>query len=326
MKKIKFISIILLMLFYILIFFSCKNDILEFKYLHINKNIICYNKSISKNEIDEYIKYYLDKTDQIYLSNNLTDKKISEQKLIIILCKDSFSEWDNAKTFKKNLENKLKIKDKKLDIFSKSLAIYDDKSKSIFINSNYYPSIILKIGFDKRDKFIITISEYNHYLISNNTNNKINVLKDSTSYKILTYILDEGLTNYLYYYLKNFSNNNFGNFIYEKQIVFDETHAKNIYIYLLKYYKERKMLDISFQNLYENDEISYNYNINYNLNYNLLLFSYINYFYGQTKLIKLIRFLYNSGYNNIDEIFYNIFNKSALEFFKEIDKKLKISN
>ncbi|MEJ5273453.1 MAG: hypothetical protein WH035_04940, partial [Spirochaetota bacterium] len=75
----------------------------EFDYKLNGHNIICYNTSIDKKEIEEFIKYYSQKVNQFYIGNGLTNKKIELENLVIVLCKSSFSEWNYSLNFKERL-------------------------------------------------------------------------------------------------------------------------------------------------------------------------------------------------------------------------------
>ncbi len=95
------INIILFIIFFIFICFQWPD--VEFDYKLNGHNIICYNTSIDKKEIEEFIKYYSQKVNQFYIGNGLTNKKIELENLVIVLCKSSFSEWNYSLNFKERL-------------------------------------------------------------------------------------------------------------------------------------------------------------------------------------------------------------------------------
>ena len=95
------INIILFSIFFIFICFQWPD--IEFDYKLNGNNIICYNTSIDKQDIEEFIKYYSQKVNQFYIGNGLTNKKIELENLVIVLCKSSFSEWNYSLNFKERL-------------------------------------------------------------------------------------------------------------------------------------------------------------------------------------------------------------------------------
>lgn len=321
MKNKKIIIFIILFISFIF-FVNNQTDAIDFKYIVNKNNIICYNSSISLREINEYILYYENFINQIYIFNNLTDKRISDQNLIIILCKESFKEWDLAKEFKITLKEKLSIKNYKCPFFESSLLSMDKDFDAIYVDSYLYPAIIFKIGSEKRNKFIFTICEYNHYLINKNEKNDIDII-NYNSYLVFHYLLDEGFTNFVGFYLRNFTNKNYGNFIYEKLDLFSLDISFKIYKFLLDLYKENKwdknILNFSFSDLYKGEKKVPTSFIGYN---SVFFYSYINYFYGTNTLINLIKYIYNENYTSTDDIFKNVLNKTTEDILFELDKRL----
>lgn len=321
-KNVKFIIIIIFLLF-----ISEISNSTNFKFIINKENIICYNDNINKKEIEEYLTFYSDVVNNFYVKNNLTIKKIENEKILIILCINSFDEWIYAKKSRNKIKKALKY-DKYVNILDReALMEYDYKNLlSAYVYDSILPFIVLKIKNNDFFKYFELMSEYNHHLI------KTNLIKNKTEeyfqygidWLILYYLLDEGFTNYFFTYLHIFHTKNLGNFLYDKDIKLESEKAKILY----EYFKKNLIKNNYEFKFYYTDLLNFKQNTvkiienTYNYDYIKLFMSYINYFYGFEKLCDLMCFLYNKYYTNINEVFEKVFNMSINKFFEILDKRL----
>ncbi|MCR4422860.1 MAG: hypothetical protein NUV32_10360 [Exilispira sp.] len=318
---------IILIIIILFLFISGTSNSVKFKFIINKENIICYNENIDKKEIEEYRNFYTDVVNNFYIKNNLTQKKIENEKILIILCIDNYNEWINADESRKKIKKTLNY-DKYIDILEKNIILKDDNNNSnaVYIYDSILPSIIIRNKNNKFNKYFLLISEYNHHLIkinliNNQTNEYFEFNKD---FFILHYLFDEGFTNYLSTYLYIFKGKNLGNFLYDNNVKLETEKAKIIYEYLKKkLIKNNNEFKFYYADLYNFKKDTFKIiDLEKNFSYLILFMSYINYFYSSEKLYELMHFLYNKYYENIEEIFEKIFNIKAKKFFENLDKEL----
>ncbi|MFN3410822.1 MAG: hypothetical protein ACK4YF_01505 [Exilispira sp.] len=328
----------------------------EFDYKINKNNIICYSKKISQKEVNEYLANYESYVDNFYIGNKLTDKKIGDEKLLIILCKDSYEEWIKAKEFQNKIKKEIErlfypnlgiiaISNINIFYFNFYFENYQKNTLAIYSQDYFLPAIVIKILEESMNKFVLTLGEYNHHLIFTNKNGYINPQKPF-EYNIYNLLIDEGFTNYINYYIFSYYYNYFNfeffhtpniiinrvklyNYIKEinkdflnfKNIVFTPEDIEHVYYQLKMLYKSEE-IKVSITNFYSVDLFDFNKR-NYFINfYSVFFYSYILFNYGKKFLFDFLHFIYNDNYNSTDEIFYKFFKKSTKDFVKYLEKVL----
>ncbi|MCR4422905.1 MAG: hypothetical protein NUV32_10595 [Exilispira sp.] len=338
--KIKYFIFIILLILFSFYPYQDNESVNEsnFDYVINGSNIICYNKSISKNEIKDFIEYYDDKVNHFYVNTGLTTKRIELEKMIIILCVNSFREWEEEKICKEKIKKELNyFQTGILDdmIYSKNYYKELDNTAALYY-PNYgfmsmLPVIIIKSYNYKMLKYFSLIVEYNHHLIRTNYYYK-HIEKYSKifeDYIVFCYI-DDGITNYLGSYFKTITYyeyiGKFNEFLKNDKMCLNDENAKKIFNrYKSKLFYNKNNITFKYINILKEDYIkSYNYNYNKlidnDINYIVFFNAYLHYTRGTEKFYQYLSYLYNEYYNTKDEIFLNCFNIKFLDFLKEIDE------
>lgn len=326
MKRI--LIIVIFILFLSIINLNCKpSEVSKFDYILNGNNIICYNTSIDKQEIEDFYYYYPLKIKQFYIDNNLTTRRIELERLIIILCKDSFNEWDNEQECKEKIQEDLKYK---IANYLRSIRFseHDNIAQALYHEHEIFPIIILKSYDHKLYKFFLLISEYNHHLIKRNAlNNNISIYFD----KIFLYWIDDGFTNFIGQYFEWFDYytylDKYDSYFENDIMTIEVENSKILFdMYKSKLYTNKSNLLFRFKDIFNktpNDAFDGTPYARWIINtHKILFYSYLHYSRGTEKFYNYLNYLYNENYNSIDEIFYKCFDISFNDFLIEIDKEL----
>jgi hypothetical protein len=327
---------ILFIIFFILVFYSyqSQNNITgsSFNYIVNGANVLCYNKSINKDEIKTFIENYDDKVNQFYVNTGLTTKRIELEPMIIILCVNSFKEWEQEKICKE------KIKKELINYNTDILDIIKSDDKDNLINAYYYsfdfkyyvPAIIIKTYDYNILKYFYLIIEYNHHLLRTNYYYKhISKYQEIFNDLVFQYYFNEGITCYIGSYFDTITYyeyiDKFNEYLKNDKMKLKDEDAK----IMLNLYKDKLFLNKNY-NFFKYANIINTNNINGNDTYDselskyakyIVFFNaYLHYSRGTEKYYEYLRYLYNEYYNSKEEIFLNCFNIKFEDFLKEIDE------
>jgi hypothetical protein len=333
--KIKYYILIILIFSFIFYSYQNQNNINagNFDYTINGSNVLCYNKSIDKNEIRNFIKYYNDKVNQFYVNTGLTTKRIELEPMIIILCINSFKEWEQEKICKEKIKKELNyyntsILDKM--VYTKEL---DENPALFYFNfdvRSILPIIVVKSYDYDIMKYFYLIVEYNHYLIANNYYYKhIGRYYEIFNDFVFQFYFNEGITCYFGSYFNTITYyeyiDKFDEYLKNDKMKLKDEDAKimlNLYkdkLFLNKNYNFFKYVNIiNTNNINGND--TYNNELSKHAKYIVFFNAYLHYSRGTEKFYEYLRYLYNEYYNSKEEIFLNCFNISFEDFLKEIDQ------
>lgn len=328
MKKYFILLFLILFSIFVISFKSNTNDS-YFDYILNGNNIICYNVNIDKQEIEDFYYHYASKVKQFYIDNGLTTRRIELEKLIIILCINSFGEWDKEKKLKDKLINEFKYLS--LDNIKnyQNISEYDYYADALYYRDEEIPIIILKSSDNKIIKYFKLLIEYNHHLIYRNPN-KQNMNFLSSGVNVFDFWIDDGFTNFLGYYFGNIDYykyiDKYEEYLKDEVINLSEKDSKIIFdmlrndIYTYDAYKIFKFQNI-FDKNYKIDEGSdfFRYLL---YNYRVMFYAYLHFSRGTENLYKYLYYLYNEYYSSIDDIFKSCYNISFMDYLKELDEKL----
>jgi len=333
--KTKYFILLILLLFLIFYSYQDQSNINEsnFNYIVNKSNIICYNKSIDKNEIKDFIENYDDKVNQFYVNTGLTTKRIELEPMIIILCANSFKEWEKEKICKEEI--KKEFKDYNTNILNQMVYTKElDECPALFYphfdTKPLLPIIVLKSYDYNIIKYFNLIVEYNHHLIMNNYYYRhIDKYKDIYNDFIFQYYINEGITNYLISYFNTITYyeyiDKFKEFLKNDKMMLNDEDAKimlNLYkdkLFFNKNYIFFKYQNIINENYFKgNDE--YIFELSKQAKYIVFFNAYLHYTRGTEKFYQYLKYLYNEYYNTKEEIFLNCFKIKFIDFLKEIDE------
>jgi hypothetical protein len=337
--KIKYFIFIILLILFSFYPYQYDESVNEsnFDYVINGSNIICYNKSISINEIKDFIEYYDDKVNHFYVNTGLTTKRIELEKMIIILCVNSFREWEEEKICKEKIKKELNyFQTGILDdmIYSKNYYKELDNAAALYY-PNYgfmsmLPVIIIKSYNYKMLKYFSLIVEYNHHLIRTNYYYRhIDSYQEIFNDYVFQYYLNEGITIYFGTYFDTITYyeyiDKFDEFLKNDKMMLNDEDAKimlNLYkdkLFFNKNYIFFKYQNIINENYFKgNDE--YIFELSKQAKYIVFFNAYLHYTRGTEKFYQYLRYLYNEYYNTKEEIFLNCFKIKFIDFLKEIDE------
>jgi hypothetical protein len=327
---------ILLILLFFLFFYSYQNqsNINEsnFNYIVNKSNIICYNKSIDKNEIKDFIENYDNKVNQFYVNTGLTTKRIELEPMIIILCVNSFKEWEKEKICKEKIKKEFKDYNTVIADIIKN----DEKDKNIpaYYYSHdyryYIPVIIIKNYDYNILKYFYLIIEYSHHLIRTNYYYRhIDSYQEIFNDYVFQYYLNEGITIYFGTYFDTITYyeyiDKFNEFLKNDKMILNDEDAKiMLNLYKDKLFFNKNYIFFKYQNIINENYFKGNdedpFELSKQAKYIVFFNAYLHYTRGTEKFYQYLKYLYNEYYNTKDEIFLNCFNIKFIDFLKEIDE------
>jgi len=310
----------------------------NFDYTINGSNIICFNKFIDKNEIKTFIENYNDKVNQFYVNTGLTTKRIELEPMIIILCINSFKEWEQEKICKEKIKKELNYYNTSIlddmnytKVHTKEL----DKCDALYY-PNYgfmtmLPVIIIKTCDYNISKYFSLIVEYNHHLIRTNYYYKhIDKYAEIFNDYIVFCYIDDGITNYLNSFFNTITYyefiDKFDEYLKNDKMKLQDDDAKimlNLYkdmLFFNKNYIFFKYVNIINEDYFKSHDYNFLKLIFNDKNYIAFFNAYLHYSRGTEKFYEYLRYLYNEYYNSKEEIFLNCFNISFEDFLKEIDQ------